>query len=300
MSGRVVDWSGAFAVCVTPFTEQGTLDENATRELIDLLVSEGAKGLVMSGSLGEWYSLTNPERIRLFEIATEQSAGRVKIIAGTSAIRTADAVELTEAAKALGCDGAMLLPPPYILPTEREVLEFFRSVDAVGLPLMLYNNPGRTGVNLNARLLSDLVVLQNVAALKDSSKDLAQLAQTIATHGERIAVFTGFESYAVPCIQRGAVGVVGIAANVLGVKAIEFANFAIAGDWNSTAALSPLIDQLYALCYDGKHNPYVMIKEAMRLLGRPGGWPRPPLLPLPPGDRDDLERTLEALLASRH
>jgi 4-hydroxy-tetrahydrodipicolinate synthase len=282
---------------VTPFKQDGTFDEDATRELIELLIGEGVDGLVMSGSLGEWYALTNEERIRLFEVAADQTRGRITLIAGTSAIRTKDAVELTHAAKDLGCDGAMLLPPPYVLPTEREVFEFFRCIDEVGLPLMLYNNPGRTGINLNARLLSELLVLKNVASLKDSAKDLAQLAKTVATHGNEMAIFTGFESYAVPCIQRGAVGVVGIAPNVLGAKAIDFAHLAIAGDWEATAKLSPLIDQIYGLCYDWTHNPYVVIKEAMRLLGRPGGWSRAPLLPIPDADREELKSALAAMLA---
>jgi len=295
MSARRVNWAGAFAVCVTPFTQDGELDEQATRALIDLLIAEGADGIVVSGSLGEWYALTNEERTRLFEIAVDQAAGRVRLIAGTSAIRTRDVVDLTRAAKGLGCDGAMLLPPPYVQPTEREVIEFFRAVDAVGLPLMLYNNPGRTGINLDARLLSLLLQFDQIVALKDSAKDLAQLAKTATTHGNDLAVFTGFESYAVPCIQRGAVGVVGIAPNVIGAKAFDFAHAAIAGDWKETACLSPLIDRVYSLAYDWKHNPYVIIKECMRLLGRPGGWPRPPLLSIPEEDRQTLGRALDEM-----
>jgi len=169
MSPRRVCWAGSFAVCVTPFSRTGELDEHATRELIDLLISEGVDGIVVSGSLGEWYSLENAERIRLFEIAVDQTAGRVPLIGGTSAIRTKDAVDLTRAAQRLNCDGAMLLPPPYVNPTEREVMEFFREVNMVGLPLMLYNNPGRTGVNIDSALMTRLLEFDHIVSLKDSA-----------------------------------------------------------------------------------------------------------------------------------
>lgn len=285
---RRVSWSGSFAVAVTPFTRDGAFDEAAIRKLVECLITEGADGLVMAGSTGEWYTLTDAERVRLFEITVDQVRGRATVLAGTSAIATADAVALTSAAKRAGCDGAMLLPPPYVLPTERELLAYFAAVDEVGLPLMLYNNPTRTGVNLDARLLDKLLPLKTIAALKDSVKDLSQLGATLRAHRDELAIFVGFEGYVIPLVQRGAVGMVGMSPNVLGRAGMDLFRHAAKGEWQAAAALVEKIDLLYDQMYGRGQNPYVVVKEAMRLLGRPGGWPRPPLLPLADADREAL------------
>lgn len=291
---RRVNWSGSFVVAVTPFAEDGGFDEPAIRTLVDLLIAEGADGLVMAGSTGEWYTMTDAERIRLFEITVEQVNGRATILAGTSAIATANAVALTSAAKDLGCDGVMLLPPPYVLPTERELIAYFSAVDEVGLPIMLYNNPTRTGVNLDARLLAKLLPLRRIAALKDSVKDLSQLSATLRDYRDELAVFVGFEGYVIPCVQRGAVGMVAMSPNVLGRPGIDLFRHAAAGNLQAASALIERIDLLYDQMYGKGQNPYVVVKDAMRLLGRPGGWPRPPLLPLAEAERQSLHRFLVA------
>ena len=167
MTERRTDWSGTFVPVVTPFTQSGELDEPSVRRILDLLIEEGVDGIVVAASTGEWFALSNDERIRLFEIAADQVRGRATLLAGTSAIATRDAVVLTEAARVLGLDGALILPPPYVLPSERETIAFFAAIAEVGLPLMLYNNPSRTQVNLNARLLGKLMEFDAVVALKD-------------------------------------------------------------------------------------------------------------------------------------
>ncbi|MBV8914037.1 MAG: dihydrodipicolinate synthase family protein [Acetobacteraceae bacterium] len=177
------------------------------------------------------------------------------------------------------------------MPTERELHAFIATVDEVGLPIMLYNNPGRTGVNLDARRMTELAKLRHVVALKDSAKDLGQLAATLRAVRSELAVFVGFESYVVACVQRGAVGVVGMAPNVLGGDAVQLFRLATEGG----AGLEPVqerIDLLYEAMYGWNYNPYVVAKEAMRLLGRPGGHPRPPLLPMLEPDREKLRALL--------
>lgn len=289
---RRIDWSGAFVVMVTPFREDGALDEHATRQLIDLLVEEGADGIVVAGSTGEWFTMSDEERIELFRIAADQNRGRVTLLAGSSAIATRSAVAVTEAAKRIGVDGTLILPPPYVLPTERELLAYFAAVDAVGLPMMLYNNPGRTGINLDARLLSKVLAFKHVVALKESAKDLAQISATLRAHRSELAIFSGFESYLSPCLQRGAVGVVAMTPNILGREAINLFRFAVDRESEKLAALQEKIDRVYDRMYGWNCNPYVVVKEAMRILGRPGGWPRPPLLPLTPAKRQELDQFL--------
>lgn len=298
---RRTDWAGVFVVAVTPFAEDGGFDENAIRRMVDVYVDDGVDGIVLAGSTGEWYGMSDTERIDLFRIAADQNRGRVKLLAGTSAIATASAVTLTAAAREIGCDGAMLLPPPYVMPSNRELVAYFRAVDEVGLPMMLYNNPTRTGVNLDVAHLSMLMPLRNVVALKDSVKDIAQLGATLRRFRDELAIFVGFESYVGPCVQRGAVGVVAMAANVLGRRAGELFRLAQAGDWNGVSKIQDKIDLLYEWMYGRGHNPYVVVKEAMRILGRPGGWPRPPLLSLEQAQRDELARFMrEVIGGSEH
>lgn len=292
---RRCDLAGVYVVTVTPFTASGELDESEMRRLVSLLADEGADGLVVAGSTGEWFSLGEAERVRLFEIVADEARGRIKLIAGIIAIVTGEAVRLAEAAKRLGYDSGLLLPPPYVLPTQPELFGFVGAVEAVGLPLMLYNNPGRTGVNLDAPLLTELLRFPRVVALKESAKDLQQIARTIRTIGDELAVFSGMENYLVPSLQRGAVGVVAMAPNVLGRSAIGLYHAARRGEWAKATRLQAPIDRLYEEMYAGRTNPYVVLKEGMRLRGRPGGHPRPPLLPMSDTERAAFGRVLDAI-----
>ncbi len=292
MTQRRTDWRGVFVVSVTPFGENGDIDEDGFRALLGRFVAEGVHGVIVAGSTGEWYSMRDDERRRVFELARRELDGKVTMIAGTAAIATRDAVELTRAARDLGYDGAMVLPPPYAMPNEREVLEHFEAVAGVGLPIMVYNNPGRTQINLTGATVDKLCAFDAVVALKDSSKDLYQISQTIRMVGDRLAVFSGLEPYAVAAIQRGAVGIVSMSANIVGRQAVDFYEHAAAGRWAEAHAIEAVMDRLFEAFYDGGYGPYVVIKECMNLLGRPAGWPRRPHLRIDDAGRRRLARTL--------
>lgn len=213
---RRCDWQGVYVVTVTPFTEAGAVDHEAFGRLLQTFVGDGVDGVVVAGSTGKWYTLHDDERLALFEQAVECVGGRLRLIAGTSAIGTDDAVSLTRRAMDIGMDGAMVLAPPYALPNRRELMGHFDALAAVGLPLMVYNNPGRTQVNLTAALLAEIARHPTVVALEESSKDLYQIAQTVRELEGELAVFSGLEPYALPTLSRGAVGIVSMAANFAG------------------------------------------------------------------------------------
>ncbi len=292
MIQRRTDWRGVFVVSVTPFGENGDIDEDGFRALLGRFVAEGVHGVIVAGSTGEWYSMRDVERRRVFELARRELDGKVTMIAGTAAIATRDAVELTRAARDLGYDGAMVLPPPDAMPNEREVLGHFEAIAGVGLPIMVYNNPGRTQINLTGTTVDKLCAFDAVVALKDSSKDLYQISQTIRMVGDRLAVFSGLEPYAVAAIQRGAVGIVSMSANIVGRQAVDFYEHAAAGRWAEAHAIEAVMDRLFEAFYDGGYGPYVVIKECMNLLGRPAGWPRRPHLRIDDAGRRRLARTL--------
>ena len=290
MAGET-DWRGVFPATATPFTKDGEIDERAFRSVIDQQLEEGAHGIIVAGSTGEWFSLTDRERIRIFEIGREQVDGN-PLLAGTSAIGTDQAVALTREAKRIGCDGALLLPTPYALPTPREVVAHFESVAKVGLPIMVYNNPNRTQINLDATLMDAIADFDSVVALKDSSKDLFQKSQTLDRVKGRLAVFTGMEPYGMTMIHRGAVGIVSMVANVCCADVVAYYEHAAAGRWAEGLKHQSVIDAVYAIISRFEAGNYPTVKACMNLLGRHGGFTRQPYLPLP---EDTLQKMQEAL-----
>ena len=295
MASARTDWQGVFTPIVTPFTPDGAFNEDAVRKIIDQQIAEGAHGIIAAGSTGEWFSMTDNERIRLFEVCHEQVAGRRPLLAGTAAIGTDQAVALTRAAKKIGCDGCMVLPPPYVLPTKREVIAHYKSIADVGLPIMLYNNPNRTQIDLVPSLADELAGFDVVVAMKDSSKDLFQKAETCNRVKDRLAVFTGMEPYALAMIQRGAVGIVSMIANVCCTHVVACFEHSFAGRYAEAIPHQDVIDRAFEIIAHHGLGNYPTVKAMMNVLGRGGGNVRQPYLPAPDDAlasiRDELAAT---------
>ena len=289
------DWQGVYVVAVTPFEASGAIDEPSFRLLLETYIADGVDGIIIAGSTGEWYTLEDGERLRLFEIAVEVVGDRSHIIAGTSAISTTACTSLTRCAGEIGCQGAMVLPPPYALPNHREVVAHFSTVAGVGVPVMVYNNPARTQINLAGELLEDIATIDGVVALKDSSKDLYQIAETVRNFRSNLAIFSGLEPYAMPTILRGGVGVVSMSANIIGSTAVDFFRHIESGQIEQAVEIEHKLDRIYAAFYAGGYGVYVVIKECMNILGRPGGFPRPPHLPIDNKGRKRLTQLMSEL-----
>src|SRR5579871_572120 len=165
-------WAGVFSAIVTPFAPDGRIEWDQFGALIDLLAEEGVAGLVVAGSTGEYYSQSIAERTELFQFAKRYAAGRLTLIAGTSALGAAETLSLTRTAKDIGFDGCMVLPPTYCLPTPAETRAYFEQVAAIGLPVMIYNNPPRVGISLSPALTAELASIPNIVAYKESARDL--------------------------------------------------------------------------------------------------------------------------------
>ena len=292
MSKPYVDWHGSFAVIVTPFTIDGEIDEPAYRDVVDSVIDAGCHGLISAGSTGEFFLMTLEERKRVFSIAVDQTAGRIPVLAGVSATRTDDVIDLTRSAKALGCDGVMLLPPIYIGVDDRELREFYRRAsDEGGLPIMLYNSPLAVQASMSAQFVSELAELDNVVAIKDSSRDLQQVADLIRYCGDRLRVFVGEENQLLAGVAMGAVGAVAMVPQVVGGMAVDLYEAATAGDMERARELHDKVKRVYDLFDVG--SGYVCIKESMNMLGRSGGYSRPPMLPLAEAQRGKLRRIYE-------
>jgi 4-hydroxy-tetrahydrodipicolinate synthase len=288
----MVDWHGSFAVIVTPFAESGDIDENAYRQVVDFVIESGCHGVISAGSTGEFFLMTNDERKEVYSIAVDQADGRVPVIAGTSASRTEDVLDLTRHAGDIGCAGTMLLPPIYIGVDDREVIEFYTRVsEEGGLPIMLYNSPAAVRKVLTPQLVEQLMGLENVVAIKDSSLDMRQLTDLVRFCGDSIKVFVGLEDLMLPALAIGAVGVVAMMPQVVGRMAVDLYETAIAGDMTRARELHDKIVRVYDLFKVG--SGYIAIKESMNMLGRPGGHSRPPMLPLTDEQRTELRAIFE-------
>ncbi|MDH3476197.1 MAG: dihydrodipicolinate synthase family protein [Rhodospirillales bacterium] len=286
-----VDWHGSFAVIVTPFTADGGIDEAAYRRVVDLVLEAGCHGVIAGGSTGEFFLMTPEERKRVFALAAEQAAGRVPVIACPAAIRTEDVVALTQAAATAGCDGVMVLPPVYVANSQAELDVFFRRVAGEGgLPVMLYNSPRFVNSTLAPELVLRLMEEDNVVAIKDTTFDLYTTSALVRACGPELKVFIGLEDLLVPALSIGAVGAVAMLPQVLGAMAVELYDAAVAGDKARAQELHHKVARAYDLFKLG--GGYVAVKEAMNLLGKPGGHSRPPMLPLTEPERDQLRAIL--------
>lgn len=282
MNKAKVDWSGNYPAIVTPFTSDREIDRSRFADNIGWLLDQGAQGVVVAGCTGEAWALSDEERLELFRLASEVVDGQAVVIGGTGGISTQGTVELTLAAKQTGLDGVMILPPYYAAPSASEIVAHYRTIsDAIAFPIMLYNIPSRTSVNLTPAVLDILADIEWVVALKESHDDFVQLEETVGRVGDRIRVFSGFS--AARGVAATAIGCVGLVssmdAHLMGREAIALYALTRSGDLEAARtaqqrALS-LVEQLHRLGSEAS-----VLKAAMNLIGRPGGHVRPPLMDL--------------------
>jgi len=282
---------GSYTVCVTPFDAQGAVDLARLRSYVDWQIEGGVHGLIPLGSTGEFLSLTRDERTAVAETVIEQAAGRVPVLIGTAAEWTDEAIALSREAETLGADGVMLVPPYYSSPTDAElVVHFTRVAEAIGIPMMLYNNPFTANVDLSADLVGRLSRVENISYIKDTSKNVHRVTELIEACGDRMTVFAGYypwESY-----LAGAEGYSSVMSNIApGLSARTF-DLTKAGSPEGRALYVRSLPLINALAGD----LYVSAtKAAMRMIGQPMGDPRPPRLPLPEGKAQELHRILADL-----
>lgn len=285
-------WQGIHSVLVTPFDASGAIDFGAYEALIERNIANGADGLIVCGSTGEFYTMTVEERIALFEATVKAAAGRVPVLAGVSDLRTDIVLDLCRKAEDAGCDGILALPPIYAVPDEREVDHFYGQVaGASGLPVMLYNSPRRIGLNLTPDQVERLAGLPTVAAIKDSSGDIVQVTELCRRVGGRLSVFVGYETMIRAALPVGVVGVVAMAHQLSGRLVRTYFDACAHADYATADRLEPALFAIYRCFRTGSY--YAGIKATMNALGQPVGSPREPLLPF----TDAQQAKVAAILA---
>lgn len=286
---------GVLTALVTPFTSDGLIDEPGLRRLIDRSIDGGVDGVVACGSTGEFSALSPEERRKVVETVAEHTAGRVSVVAQTGATSTAEAIRQSRHAQECGVDVLMLISPYYEQLSMNETTDYYRSVaEAVELPVMLYNMPSSTGVNLDAETVGSLARdVENIRYIKDSSGDMGQAAQLIHHHSDYISTIIGWDSLILAALTEGAAAVMAGTANVLPReivavhRAVEAGDFVAArSEWNR---IYPLIDAILSA-------PYVpAVKAALAMLDQPVGTPRRPISDLDPAGADRIQTLLAGL-----
>lgn len=276
---------------VTPFKDGG-VDHKTLSDLVEWHIAEGSHGLVPVGTTGESPTLTHEEHERVISIVCEQAAGRINVMAGTGSNSTAEAIRLTKFAKDAGATGALLVAPYYNKPTQEGFFQHYKAVaEAVDIPIVLYNIPGRTAKNVEAETVARIAeACPNVVAVKESTGSMDQASQTLSLSD--LTVLSGDDSLTLPLLALGGSGVVSVVGNIVpqDVRSMIAA-------WNAgeIAKAQEIHHKLFPLCRDllGIATNPIPIKEAMNELGRDTGEVRLPMTPLDGSQREALRATLK-------
>jgi 4-hydroxy-tetrahydrodipicolinate synthase len=287
---------GVYSAVATPFhADSEALDEDGLRALVARTIDGGVHGLVPCGSTGEFSALTHDERIRVLEIVIDETAGRVPVIAQTGATSTREAILLSRHAERVGAAAIMVVAPYYEPFGIHEVKRYYRDVaGSVGLPVMAYNLPAATGVNLTPQILGELVAeVPNIAYVKDTSGDYTAAAELIHEFGDDIGVFVGWDTLFLAALLEGAAGSVIGAANVVPRELVAVYDAVAAGKLETARAiwarLFPVMDSFVTDGYNAG------IKCGLELIGHSAGPQRAPGEPASRERRALLERRLAAL-----
>jgi 4-hydroxy-tetrahydrodipicolinate synthase len=276
--------SGVLVALATPFAADGSLDESRLRELVDRTIDGGIHGVVACGSTGEFSALSGDERRLVVETVVDQAAHRVPVIAQTGSTSTSEAIALSRHAQSVGADVVMPVAPFYEPLSLAETTHYLRRVaSSVEIPVMLYNLPGATGVDLSPDTVAALArEVENIRYIKNTSPDIAQAAQLIHHYGDLVGTFLGWDTLILSSLASGAAGVMAGTANVVPTEIVAVHDAVKAGDLEAArqawARVYPLLDAALSVNY------VAAVKVALEAAGFPAGSPREPVLPLDPAD----------------
>jgi 4-hydroxy-tetrahydrodipicolinate synthase len=276
---------------VTPFRQDHALDLDGAQSLARHLLDHGTDSIVVAGSTGESPTLSHREKLDLFRAVIEAAAGGGKVICGTGTYNTAETIELSCQAQELGADGLLVVTPYYSKPPQRGLLEHFTQVaNAVELPVIAYNIPGRTGIRIEHDTLLQMAEVRNIVAVKDSTGDFQSISRLISEAPADFEVYSGDDWATFGYLCLGAVGVVSVAAHVVGDRIHHLTDLVLSGDIPAARKvheeLSPLFNALFITT-----NP-IPVKTALDILGLPAGPPRLPLVPATKDERARIEKAL--------
>ncbi|HAU31501.1 MAG: 4-hydroxy-tetrahydrodipicolinate synthase [Desulfotomaculum sp. 46_296] len=285
------DFGRIITAMVTPFDKDLTVNYDLAKKLARHLVQSGSDGLVICGTTGESPTLTKEEKLELFRIIVEEIGGEATVIASTGSYDTAGSISLTQSAEKLGVDGLLLVTPYYNKPSQEGLYQHFKSIAcSTNLPVMLYDIPGRSVINLSPATVARLAEIPNIIALKEAYSSMDQVSELRRKLPDYFAIYSGDDSLTLPMLSLGSKGVVSVASHIVGPRLKEMVNSFLSG--NVTLAnqihleLYPVFSGLFITS-----NP-VPVKAALNMLGWQVGPPRLPLVEATPEEKESIKRML--------
>ncbi|MCC6730141.1 MAG: 4-hydroxy-tetrahydrodipicolinate synthase [Chthonomonadales bacterium] len=290
------DWGQVLTAMVTPFDERLAIDEAGVARLVDHLFANGSDGLVVCGTTGEAPTLSPDEKLRMFGLVKECARGRGPVIAGSGDNETATTIELSRAAEAVGADGLLLVTPYYNKPSQEGLYRHFRAAaEAVSVPIVIYNVPGRTSVNMEPATVARLArEAPNIVAVKEASGNMVQASEIVAAAPEGFQVYSGEDGVVLPLLAVGAVGVISVTSHLVGrdLKAMHAAFRA--GDTARARRLHLRMLPIVHACFQSTTPSPVPVKAALQMLGLPAGPLRLPLVEATAREREVVASALRA------
>ncbi len=283
-------FQGSIVALVTPFRD-GRVDEAALKQLVEFQIAGGTDAIVPCGTTGESPTLDHEEHRRVIDLVIQAVGKRVPVIAGTGSNSTAEAISLTQHAKRSGADAALIVLPYYNKPTQKGLIEHCRALaDAVDLPLILYNIPGRTGVNMLPETLAQLADHPRVVGVKEATANLEQMTQDIVLCGEKLCFLSGDDTLTLPLMSVGGRGIISVVANIVPRDVADMTHAFLSGDWKRARELHlklfPLSQAMFI-----ETNP-IPVKTALAMMGKIREEFRLPLCSMTEANRKKLETAL--------
>ena len=288
-------FAGVYVALVTPFTADFEVDYKRLHELCEWMISQGVHGLVPSGSLGEYATLTNEERAKVIDTVIQAAAGRVPVVVGSAAPSTQQATGWVRYAKEAGAAGVMALPPINYKPLEHEVIAHYEALNSVGLPIIAYNNPHDYKTDLTPEFLARLSALDNIVAVKEFSGDVRRMHEIMEK--TNLEVMVGVDNLAMEGPLIGATGWIAGVPNALPKEGVELFDLARAGKREEALPLYRRLLPLFR--YDASPQLVQSIKYMMELAGFPVGPTRPPRLPLPEADYEAIRQAYQHAVSGK-
>ena len=285
-------FTGAGIAIITPMNADGSINYQGLGDLIENQIANGTDAIIICGTTGEASTMTDEEHLECIRFAVEKTAGRIPVIAGTGSNDTRYAIELSKEAEAVGVDGLLLVTPYYNKTTQRGLIAHFTAIaDAVNVPIILYNIPGRTGVNMEVATVKKLAGHRNIAAIKEASGNISYAAKLIAACGDNIDVYSGNDDMVVPLVSLGGKGVISVASHVIPKQMHDMVQYCLDNNFAEATKLQieylDLINSLFI-----EVNP-IPVKEALNMMGVNVGPCRMPLYEMSDEHKAVLRASLE-------
>lgn len=286
---------GTFTVLITPMTIEQDIDIEGLKNNIDWQINNGIPGICVTGSTGEFASLTREERLEIAEVAVKHVNGRIPCLVGTAAESTKETIFYTKHAKKIGADGVLIISPYFCKPSFDDIYLHYKAIsEAVDIPVMVYNNPGHSGVDMSPELLVKICSLKNIDYVKDASGDLRRVVDIKRLSNGKINIFCGEEDLAMQNFLLGATGWISVCGNIIPKEAKQLLELVQQNRLEEAAALFyrlyPLLDML-----ENSPKALQLVKKSLEFMGHPAGPCRFPRQPLSESDSEKLKNLLKEL-----